>query len=365
MKKISLLIIICFFLCSCSKYSTVSKEVIIDEFKPFSTKLTLTMVGDALIHSPIYKDAYKNGRYEFASIFEEVTSEFKRSDLLYYNQETILGGASLGYSGYPRFNTPSEFGRTMINMGFNLVSRANNHTLDKNEAGIINACNFWNQYPNVLTSGSVCTKEESLHPKIMEMNGIKYTLLSYTMMTNGLDSPNDYYVSLYSDEKVLEDILKVREEVDLIMVSMHWGDEYSAIPNEEQIRISEYLATLGVDIVIGTHPHTIEPIRWIGKTLVIYSLGNFLSSQASVDDYNRLIGLLVEVDIIKTVTKDRTKVELANLNTKLLYTHYKNNKNYKVIPFSKLNDDILKGFESLKIKYDSIVKYYDNMIPTS
>ena len=364
MKRIVLILFICFFIASCSNHQPVFKDVIIDEYNPTSTKLTLSMVGDALIHSPIYKDALQNGRYEFGKIFEDLTSEFKSSDLLFYNQETILGGASLGYSGYPLFNTPEEFGRTMINMGFNLVSRANNHALDKGEAGIINSCNFWNQYKNVLTSGSVCTKEESLHPKIMEMGGIRYTLLSYTLSTNDLTSPNDYYVSIYREEKVLEDILKVREDVDLIIVSMHWGDEYSHFPNEEQESIAEYLASLGVDVVIGTHPHVIEPIKWIGKTLVIYSLGNFLSSQNKADDYNRLIGLKVDVDIIKTVTKDKKKTELNNLRTSLLYTYYKNNKNYRVIPFSKLNEDILKDYKSLKTKYTSIIKYYDNSIFT-
>lgn len=364
MKKISLLFIICFLLCGCSKTTSVFRGVIIDDYNPSSTKIRMTMVGDALIHSNIYKDAYRDGKYDFGSIFEDVTSEFKKSDILYYNQETIIGGARLGYSGYPRFNTPEEFGRTMVGLGFNMVSRANNHTLDKGEAGILNSCNFWNNYPNVLTSGSACTEEEARHPRIAEMNDIKYALLSYTTSTNGLISPKPYYVDVYSDEKVTEDVLKVREEVDLIVVAMHWGDEYSSLPNEEQIRIGELLASLGVRIVIGTHPHVIEPIRWIGDTLVIYSLGNFISSQAQIDDYSRQIGLLVNVDVIKTSTKDRTKVELANLNTHLLYTYYKNRSNYRVIPFSKIDDTILKNHVVLKEKYNSIVKYYDSSIDT-
>lgn len=147
MKKI-IILIICFLLCSCSLKS-VFREVIIDDFEPSSTKLRLTMVGDALIHSPIYKYAYENGTYNFNKIFNYFKGDIESSDLLYYNQETILGGEHLGFSGYPRFNTPKEFGETMVKMGFNIVSRANNHTLDMGEAGIINSCNFWNKKTSV------------------------------------------------------------------------------------------------------------------------------------------------------------------------------------------------------------------------
>lgn len=360
MKKIWILII-CFLLCSCSLKS-VFKEVIIDEFEPSMTKLTLTMVGDALIHSSIYKYAYENGIYNFDKIFEYFKSELIKSELMYYNQETILGGESLGYSGYPRFNTPNAFALTMMNMGFNIVSRANNHTLDKGEEGIINACNFWNKYPSILTNGSACTEDEKNNPRVLEKNGIRYAILSYTTSTNGLKSPNDYYVNIYSDEQVSKDINYLRDQTDIILVAMHWGDEYKSIPNREQKRIASYLASLDVDIIIGTHPHVIEPIEWIDDTLVIYSLGNFISSQASVNDYARLIGLEVNIDIIKTVTKNKTDIKLTNLNTELLYTYYKNAWNYKVIPFSKLNDTILPDYKNLKIKYNSIVKSYDNNI---
>lgn len=360
MKKIFLLII-CFLLCSCS-LKQVFKEVIIDEFEPTSTKLTLTMVGDALIHSSIYKYAYENGIYNFDKIFTEYKTELTNSDLLYYNQETILGGETLGFSGYPRFNTPEEFGNAMINMGFNIVSRANNHTLDKGEAGILNSCNFWNKHPNVLTHGSACTKDERDNPKVMYKNDISYAMLSYTTTTNGLVSPNDYYVNIYSDEIAKQDIEALRKDVDILLVAMHWGDEYRSIPNEEQKRIANFLSTLNVDIVIGTHPHVIEPLEWIDDTLVIYSLGNFISSQTNANNYARLIGLQVNLDIIKTVTKDKTDIKLTNLNTELLYTFYKNTSNYKVIPFSKLDETILPDYKNLKNKYNAIVKYYDNNI---
>lgn len=362
MRKIFILIM-CFFICACSKTILASREVIIDEYVPDSKKLKLTMVGDALIHTPIYKSVYENGKYNFDPIFDEFKSSIRESDLLYYNQETIIGGESLGYSGYPRFNTPASFAETMVNMGFNLVSRANNHTLDMGESGILNACNFWNRYKHVLTSGSACTMSER-NPSIFETNEIKYALLSYTTTTNGLVSPNDYYVNLYDEEIVKEDINKVRNDADIVIVAMHWGVEYAKIPNDEQIKIAEYLSKLGVDIVIGTHPHVIEPITWIGNTLVIYSLGNFISNQTTTNEYARRIGLMVNIDITKTVVDHETRVTLDNLNTELIYTYKKDNK-FKVIPFSKMNDTILKDYKTYKTKYDSIIKYYDNTINTN
>lgn len=363
MKKIFILML-CFFLCSCS-LKDVFKNVTIDEDTPESTKLTLTMVGDALVSPNIYKDAYEKEHYNFRKMFEPLISEIYGSDLLFYNQETVLMDQKMGFSGYPLFTTPQDFGMTMVNLGFNLVSRANNHTLDRGEAGIFAACNFWNSFPSILTAGSVCTREES-DPKIMEMSGITYTLLSYTTSTNGLESPNDYYVNLYTEEKVKKDIEKIRDKTDFLFVSMHWGEEYRNTPTDEQRAIAEYLASLGVDIVIGTHPHVIEPIEWIGDTLVIYSLGNLISSQSTKDEYERRIGLLVDVDLVKTVVKDRTDVDLMNLKTELLYTYSTpDNRNFSVIPFSKVDETILKEYRNLKIKYESIVKYYDNTIETN
>lgn len=360
MKKMFLLII-CLLLCSCTTIS-VFKNVVIDDYSPISSKLTFTMVGDALIHSPIYKDAYKNGRYDFSCIFTEIKDEFTNSDLLYYNAESIIGGEKLGFSGYPSFNTPKEFGETMINLGFNIVSRANNHTLDKGESGLINSCNFWNKYPNVLTNGSACTSDEKNHIKIMEKNGITYALLSYTIMTNGIVPKYDYYVNIYSDEQAEIDIESIREDVDVILVAMHWGEEYAFFPNKEQKRIAAYLSSLGANIIIGTHPHVIEPIEWINDSLVIYSLGNFLSAQSTQDDYARRIGLIANIDIIKIVVGDKKKIVLNNLNTSLVYTFSNGYKNYKVYPYNKLNSDLLKNYQSYRIKYESIIKYYDKRI---
>ena len=289
MKKY-LVLSICFLLCSC--LAPVYKEVTIKKID--TPKISITMVGDALIHSPIYKYAYDGKTYNFEPIFRDVKSELN-GDLIYYNAETIFGGKELNYSGYPNFNTPNEFGDTMIKLGFNLISRANNHTLDKGEKAIINACNYWNS-KDVITSGSACSYEES-YPKVYELNNITYAFLSYTTLTNGYISPNDYYVNVFSEEKYLDDLRKLESKPDVIIVAMHFGDEYRNTPNDSQRVIAKFLADNNANIVIGTHPHVIEPIEWIGNTLVIYSLGNFISSQNKSNEYERLIGLLLKIMI--------------------------------------------------------------------
>ena len=281
------------------KQQEKTEEVQKEETK--TSKLSLIMVGDALLHGSVYRDAYKNGVYNFDSKIEYIKPIVQNYDLAFYNQESILGGTELGLSDYPTFNSPQEFGDAMINTGFNLVSLANNHTMDRGEKAVLNSCEYWKSKENVLATGSYCSKEDSEAVQIKEKNGIKYTLLAYTYGTNGISVPQgkEYLVNLYSDEKAKSDIEKVRDKVDLLIVSMHWGTEYRTEPTEEQKREAEYLSSLGVDIIIGTHPHIIEPITYINDTLVIYSLGNFISAQSTNNDYNTMVELMTSVDIIK------------------------------------------------------------------
>lgn len=349
---------VCLFLCACSR--SIFKEVALDEDFGSSTTISLAMVGDALIHSPIYTQVKIGDTYDFSGLFNDL-DQILTKDLMYYNQETILGGKDLGYSGYPRFNTPDEFGLEMIRRGFNIVSLANNHTLDKGSKGIEHSVNFWREHKEVLTSGSYLSQKDRERENIYEKNGIKYTLLSYTILTNGLKPSANYEVDIYSDELVKKDVDRVRDKVDLLLVAMHWGNEYSKKPTNEQVRIAKYLASLKVDIVIGTHPHVIEPIEWIGDTLVIYSLGNFISNQTAIDNYSRKIGLLAKIDITKTSYQNRSKTYLSNLKTELLYMNTKNS-DYRVIPFSKLDDSILKDYQSKKDYYTSIVQSLDESI---
>ena len=331
-----------------------------------TSKLSLVMVGDALLHGSVYRDAYKNGTYDFSSQLELIKPIIQKYDLAFYNQESILGGAELGLSDYPTFNSPKEFGDAMIDAGFNLVSLANNHTMDRGEKAVLSSCDYW-KTKDVLTAGSYSNADEANEIKIKEKNGIKYTLLAYTYGTNGINVPKgkEYLVNIYSDEKAKADIEKVREKVDLLMVSMHWGTEYKTEPTETQKKQAEYLASLGVDIIIGTHPHIIEPITYINDTLVIYSLGNFISAQSTSNDYNTMTELMTSVDVIKEEKDGQVTIKLDNLNNELLFNYYQKGSrwtNFKVVPFSMMNENYNSDYQRLYDKYSAVVKMYDQNI---
>lgn len=334
------------------------EDIIIEE------SLSLIMVGDCLIHGAIYDDARENGTFNFDKMFENVKPIIQEYDLAFYNQESILGGTSLGLSSYPRFNSPQEVGDTFVNMGFNLVGLANNHTLDMGKRGIKSSLAYWKTKENVITAGSYESEEDRINPKIMEKNGITYALLSYTTTTNGLIPPSDepYLITVYNKEKVKEDVERLRDKVDLLLVSMHWGEEYTHNPNNEQIEIAQYLASLNVDIVIGHHPHVVQPMTFIDDTLVIYSLGNFIASQYGIE---KLTGLMASVTVKKTTINGVAETTLVNPTAELVYTYSIKNTyrhSYKLYPYKILNNNLLNNYEYHFEKYSQIVKNSDQRI---
>ncbi len=338
-------------------------------------KIKFIMGGDALIHDKLYNSCKRDNGYDFKPVFTYLKDYLSDYDLAYYNQETILGGSEIGLSSYPAFNSPYEVGDALLDAGFNMVSLATNHTLDRGEKAIINSLNYWKS-KDVLTAGSYSSFEERDEIRIKEKNNIKYTLLNYTYGTNGIRVPSgkEYLVNIwpctgsnpdndikYQEYKdiVKSDIEKVRDKVDVLIVAMHWGVEYTHTPTAYQIDMANFLSENGVDIIIGTHPHVVMPVTWINNTLVIYSLGNMVSAQETNNDENTTIGLLTSIDIIK---KDN-KIILENLDNDLIYTYNEHNTNYKVIPFSNPNiKTYLNDYERLYTKYSSVVKKMDNNI---
>ena len=368
-KKITLFLLIVFFMISAifigiyylknnglENENKIDSEEVKEEVKveePQEKRMSLVAVGDALIHGAVYMDAHiGNGNYDFSKMFTEVEPLIKDYDLKYYNQETIIGGKNLGVQHYPRFNSPDEIALNLLDIGFNMVSLANNHTLDMGEKGILNSVNFWRN-TNAVVSGQSDSFEDRNNIKVYEQNGIKYAFIAYTDMTNGLIVPQgkEYLVNVYSDEQARIDIESVKNQVDVIIVSMHWGEEYTHNPTNTQKREAEYLSSLGVDLIIGAHPHVIMPVDYVGDTLVIYSLGNFISGQSPLG-LNKIIGLMIGMDIV--VKED--KVTFENIDYKLLYTYCTNHiRDYKVIPFDNLTDDILSNHEKIEQDYLNIV----------
>ena len=322
------------------------------------------MVGDALIHSAVYEDARQSdGSYNFKPMLEAIKPISSKYDIAYYNQETILGGTKLGLSNYPMFNSPQEVGDAFIDAGFNMVSLATNHTMDKGEAGVLSSVEYWKSKKNVAWSGQWSSEEERTNSiqKVYEVNGIKYAFISYTIWNNGLPTPagKSYLNNEYSPEKAKTDIESVRDKVDFVIVAMHWGTEYSFKTDYKQDEIAAHLSNLGVDLIIGAHPHVIQTVEYINdkKTFVIYSLGNFISDQNDVDNFT---GLAMEVTLKKVVNVDDT-VEKSVIDPKaeLVYTTTVKrggvNHQFKVVPYPQLSDSQLPNHAALYEKYKAIV----------
>ena len=329
-------------------------------------KINLIATGDGLIHNAVYFSyEQSDGSYDFSGALKYVKDIVKNYDIAYYNQETPFAGGEP--SGYPSFSTPSEFGDAMIDAGFNMISLATNHTYDKGENGVLNFYNYFKDKKDIVYNGIADSFESRNNFIIGEKNNITYSMLSYTTSTNGLNAPSgkEYLVNVYDKEQVKEDILALRDKVDVLIVAMHWGVEYASEPNNSQIEIAEYLADLGVDIIIGTHPHVLQPITKIDDTIVMYSLGNFISNQYGTDDYNKLIGFMATLDITKTISPDNeVTIDIDNLGGELIFTKYNgnpittaNHDGHVVIPFSMMVDDsYLKDYQRLYTKYSDILK---------
>jgi len=372
MKKSLLIVLISVLLIGCASkqpseiiYHVQQPSVFFEPTEPVivSTQLSLLMVGDGLLHGAVYKDALKSdGNYDFTSMLRYVKPIVQKYDLAFYNQESILGGVALGLSSYPTFNSPQSFGDQMIGLGFNLVSQANNHSLDKSSKGIESSVAYWKTKATVLTAGTYVSQEDHDEIRIMTKNNISYSLLSYTYGTNGITIPNGktYLVNYIDKDKIKADVEKVRSKVDVLMVSLHFGTEYTHVPTDYQIEIATYLASLGVDIVIGHHPHVIQPITHIGKTLVIYSLGNFISSQVGTD---RLTGMMAAVNIKKTWVNGVSSIEILNPRADFVYTSYNASiANFVLVPFDQLSTNILSTKDATYAQMSKIVTSLDKTI---
>ena len=368
MKKSILLIIILVFsliLVYSNKAVKTIPNIIVEDYNKTNT-ISMITAGDVLLHTSVYLDAKTSSdTYDFTSMFEYIKPLVSEYDLAFVNQESIIGGKALGLSSYPSFNSPDEIGDALIDTGFNIINLANNHTLDKGEKGILYSTNYWSK-KDVYAVGSYSSKESRDKIVIYEKEGITFAVLSYTTLTNGLKVPSgkDYLVNIYSDEKAKEDIEKVRDLVDVVIVSMHWGTEYTSTPIDSQVEIATYLSDLGVNVIVGHHPHVIEPITYINDTLVIYSLGNFLSAQTGEA---KLVGMMVSFDINKEEKNDEVNIKISNVTSHMTYTYYNSKtipfSNYKIIPFTNLNNDLLSNYESIYSKYNSIINMYsDNII---
>lgn len=302
------------------------EEEVIPE--PESVTVNLRAVGDNLIHDVIYKQAAAraaDGGYDFGPAYEHVADLIRGNDFMFINQETILAGSIAPLSTYPMFNSPMELGEQLIGLGFNLIGQSNNHMFDKGEAGLRTCIEFWKSHPEVMMTGAYLNDADMHTPKTFTVKGITVGMVAATQHTNGLYLPGDSelrYVPTDDRERMAELVAEAKQVSDLVVASIHWGNEGTHQVTDYQRDYAQYLADLGVDIILGTHSHTLQPMQWLerengGKTFVIYSLGNFISAQSS--NYNMPAGM---VDI--TITKDLTDGEITIDEVRFIptVTHY-------------------------------------------
>ena len=354
-----------------SNSSIESSTESVSESEAEETRISFIGVGDNLIHEEIYTDAQtEEGSYDFSSMYQYVKEDIQTADVAFINQETMLGGDDLGFSGYPSFNTPSEMAGNLVETGFDLVNSSSNHSLDKGTEGVLNALETWSDYPEVTYTGVFKDQEQRDTIPIFEKDGIIFSLLTYTHGTNGIEPEYPYLVNYFSDELITQDVTQAKEISDVVLVSAHWGDEHTFAPNEFQQHYAQLFADLEVDVVFGTHSHTIQPVEWIqgeegNETLVIYSLGNFLA--ATTSDIN-LLGGMIAFDVVQ---QNDQEIHVEQVKWTPLVIYYENEvaedldtrENFAVYKLEDYTDELaethgLTGFED----NDVSIGHYQQMI---
>ncbi len=310
----------------------VAKELQIKREKA-KVEVSISMVGDVLMHNPTLKNGLQeDGSYNYDHLFKNVKKHMENTDISLANQEVILGGTDLGISAYPAFNAPQELGDSLVQSGFNTILHATNHTLDKGEKGVDSALTYWKEkHPETAVLGIHESQEDRDQIYIFEKKGFKIAILNYTYGVNGNRIPEDrpYIVDLMDKSQMEKDIQKANELADYVIVCPHWGTEYVFEATDEQKEWTDFFLKQGVDLVIGTHPHVIEPVEWVedgeNKMLVFYSLGNFVSCQ---DKWYRMLGAMANVKLLKdadgnvTVTEYGVEPLVTHIAGKTEYTTY-------------------------------------------
>lgn len=303
--------------------------------EPLITTLRVSATGDNLIHDGLYLQAKKRAGgegYDFAALYENIAPFYKDFDINWINQETLITD-ELPPSSYPCFCTPAAMGQTLYDIGWRVIAMSNNHAYDKGADGIAATRRFWASMPeDIVTTGLFAGEADYENIPIQEKDGVRIAYLAYTEHTNGLPTPSaaEANVIYTSETDVMERQIRLaREQADIVVVGVHWGVEGSHTVTDAQRALGQSFADWGADIIIGTHPHVIQPIETLtaaetGKVVPIaYSLGNFVSTQASADN---LIGLILTYDITKITQPDGTShAEVGNVHAVPMVMHYDTN----------------------------------------
>lgn len=342
--------------------------------EPIVKTISFIAAGDNIVHQAVMDDAKRlanekglSDSFYFDSMYENLKELISDADIAFINQEGPIAGKALGYSGYPAFNAPNQAGDALVNLGFDIVNIANNHMLDKGEKGYKNSIDYWKTKPIMLVGGYE-SQEDFNTIRYYEYEGIKIALLSYTYGTNGyyLPASSKMWVPYYNENDIVNKHAKqARNNADIVIALMHWGDENKFKPNEIQKKYANILVNNNVDVVIGTHPHVLQPIEWKQrpdgkKTLIAYSIGNLLST---MHNSRNMVGGLLTFNIKYTEPSDAEISDVKLIPTMCYYSQKRDS--LKLYELSEFTEDMYYTHGSTlqeNVSYESMISYVTDTI---
>jgi poly-gamma-glutamate synthesis protein (capsule biosynthesis protein) len=334
--------------------------------KQYTTEAELIAVGDIMMHGSQIKSGYNSQTksYNYDHFFTEVQPILSAGDWVIGNLETTLAGEAAKYTGYPLFNAPDTLADAIKLAGFNILTTANNHSLDRREAGVLKTLENIRQR-GLKPVGTNASAEEAQEILVVEKNDISMAFLAYTYSTNGIPIPKgkDYLVALIDEDKMIADINQAEQlGVDVITVALHFGSEYQRQPNQQQKELVKTLVAAGADIILGSHPHVVQPyevfeIEEMGevrKAVAIYSMGNFVSNQR--DDYKDL-GVIFTVQLTKQFPDETVEITTVDGIPTWVHRYWENNKyQFRILPIEATleakNDPLLTASQYRQLAQD-------------
>ncbi|MDD5570695.1 MAG: CapA family protein [Bacteroidales bacterium] len=326
----------------------------------------LMFAGDVMQHMPQVYSAYDSSSktFNYYKCFQFIKPILERSDIAVVNFESTLGGTP--YTGYPQFSSPDELAKTLKDIGFKILLTANNHCLDKSRYGLQRTIKVMDSL-KIGHAGTYIdsTSKEQNYPMILNVKGIKIALFNCTSATNGLTAVSPNIVNYIDTNEIKKDIYKIQQsKPDFMIMTVHWGNEYEQTPDGTQKKFTEFCFRNGIDLIIGSHPHVLQPIKEIQanyqnkqkNSLVYYSLGNFVSNQR---ERYKNGGIIAEVNIKKDLKKDSTYISTYGYYPTYVHKEFIGNKtNFYILPVKNLQKDTinLKFSPSDKKQLETFIK---------
>jgi poly-gamma-glutamate synthesis protein (capsule biosynthesis protein) len=324
----------------CSEVSTDDSAKLNQKKEVKYDTVSLAFVGDLMCHSQQYKMAKTDSGYDFNPTFAPIKKYLNDADFTFGNLETVTAGAALNFTGFPMFNSPVQYLDALKNAGFDVLTNANNHSLDRGFVGVEKTIDELDKR-GILHTGTARTATERKTSLILKKNTTKLGVLAYTYGTNGIPIPagKGFCVNVMDTLQIMKDIQASKKAgADVVLVFLHWGNEYQRFPSDSQKMISDYIHKNGALLVLGSHPHVLQPTLVKSTDLkagfTIFSMGNFVSSQRKQFTDS---GIIVKMKLVKNVTTGEVTISSANFIPTYVSTH----NGFRILPVSDALESIV------------------------